>query len=1504
MVTHHSRSNVRLELRIIAAALIPIYLLTLCPATVYAAAVDANGGTGRQTIPNAAIETTRPRPREKVDVNTTVPQAISQAAQTFSAAPTAAEFARLRVMPEPLLPMNGEVSLEENQDLAQTLKGSDAAKPGKPTAAALERFLERHPQTAWRTSILVNLGLMYRSEGYWSRARKTLAEAWSSGRGEKETTRQLLVDRALGELTELLARLGHSNELEGLLAEVGDRDVRGPGTEKVAQARASLHLMETEPEKSFRCGPFAIGRIWAVQNPGASLPNEIHESTCTPKGTSLTMVQEFGQKLGVRLQIAKREAGAPLLFPAVIHWKEGHYAALIKRVGDAVVVQDPTFGLDSFIPGAAVDAESSGFFLVPEGSLPKGWSAVTASESAAVWGKGAVPPSGNPPPPCVAPTLDPCKKKTCSSPGMATYDVDPSRINLLLHDTPLSYVPPRGPAVDFTIHYSAREVPESAVAEHTHLGPKWNVNFLSYLVDNVARPLATTGSGSGPIYGTQATVYGPGGGSLRFVMPDTANAVSSGHRLTRSTLSRQGDSGYELQNPDGSKRVYGLPNSEKTRFKLIESYDPHGNKTTYHYSSGSRLSGIGDSLGQISTFGYSSNDPANSNFYRLQQITDPFGRFCSFEYNALGQLWKITDSAGLVSEFTYGAGDFITKLTTPYGDTHFVKNDIGANRRLDITDPTGETERVEFRYADAAAVPDAGASVPAGMLTMTSYWEYRNTYYWDKKAFAEDPNNTRIARLMHWLHTPDVSAMADVLESEKKPLESRVFYNYPGQSQSHIEGTSSNPTKIGRVLDDGTSQVSDYSYNAQGQVTKSATPGNAATPARTTTFAYAPNGRDVTAVYQQRVGGQSTDPFGQPADKLGSTTYTAAGLPQTVTDTAGQTTTFSYNSFGQVLSETNAKNEQTTFTYDRDEDADGFTDGYLLSVTGSQPGTTTTLEYDGYGRLWKSADAQAYTVTFEYDAIDGVATKTLNRPARVIYPDGTYEQIHYDRLDAKWLRDRQGRWTQNFHDSNRRLAGVQDPEGRLTQYFWCGCGSLEAIIDPANNQTSWIRDEQGRIVDKVYPDNSVVHHEYEQKSGRLKSITDARSQVTSFAYYIDNSLASVVYTTAVIATPGVSFTYEPAYGRLATMTDGVGQTIYGYKPVTNPAQPGAGRLETIDGPWANDTMVYSYDQLGRVVGRTINGAVNQVGLAYDSIGRIESMSTPIGGFAPAYVGTSDQLDYLDYPNGQRIDYDYYPNVPAVPGTGNGDRRLKEIRNLGAGAAGNGAVLSQFNYEYGVAGQITKWKQAHSAMAAAREVGLSYDRADQLLSATVRNANSGTVTENHGYLYDAAGNRDLAQKDQAPVKAVYNELNQLVTRQGGGDFLVRGELNEPGAVTLEKLSGPGGSIEASRRADVNSGGTAFWGKVPVTPGANTLRLRAKDASGNETLKEIEVNVTAGVGHEYIYDSNGNLTEVKENGGIIRSYEWDAVNRLVAINATATQERSELSYDIPTSRLFCW
>jgi RHS repeat-associated protein len=521
---------------------------------------------------------------------------------------------------------------------------------------------------------------------------------------------------------------------------------------------------------------------------------------------------------------------------------------------------------------------------------------------------------------------------------------------------------------------------------------------------------------------------------------------------------------------------------------------------------------------------------------------------------------------------------------------------------------------------------------------------------------------------------------------------------------------------VGRALDSGDTQLSTFNYNSVGRITESVDP-----VGRRTEYTYAFNEIDLTRVRQINNGVGET---------LFSATYNSQHLPLTTVDAAGQTTAYTYNMAGQPLTIRNPKNEVTTMSYNPQ--------GYLQSVTGALPGSTTAFTYDAAGRVRTVTDSEGYVVTSDYDNLDRLTKQT--------FPDGTFRQTTYDRLSIGSVRDRLGRVTQYTNDALGRVTQIRDPLNRIINQTWCRCGSLKTLRDGNGNLTTWNYDVQGRLTSKVYADGKGDTFVYEASTSRLKSKTDALGQTITYGYNRDNNLASISYTNPRNPTPNVTFAYDPVYNRRVSMTDGTGTTTYSYYPVN--AALGAGRLQSVAGPLPNSTIAYTYDQLGRVVGRAINGAGNQMSMVYDALGRVTSEANPLGTFTTAYVNTTGRPSSMTYPNGQTTLYTYFSNV--------GDQRLQQIRNLGPGAVN----LSRFDYTYDAEGQIQSWGQTLGAAPTA-SYALGYDLAGQLTSAAL----GGAAPKNFTYNYDPAGNRTNETINGAAAPVTVNALNQLVSRTG-------------------------------------------------------------------------------------------------------------------------------------------
>jgi RHS repeat-associated protein len=1359
------------------------------------------------------------------------------AALEFSKNPSDEDLIVARCFEVRLAPQPGAAIPGENVALAGALL---QFRKQRNDATPLEAFLVSYPNSRWRASLLLNLGLIYRHQSRFSKVIPLWAEAWRLTKEEKSDPMRAIADQALGELANIHARLGHIADLQKLVAETKGRDVRGPGKPLFLAAEEGLALMLKFPGEGYRCGPLALAQIYESTHPGLPPPRTVDDFKSTDRGTNLAQVHDWARKLNLEYQPAYRNPGADVIVPSVVHWKVGHFAALTAGQKDYYVSHDSTFGRDNAVSKEVLDAEASGYFLVPAGNLPAGWRPVSELEAKNIFGKGgagnANPPlpvgyrtttggdgnnnnnndSSNPPKPC----------------PMTTYQFDATMATYILSDTPVGYVPPVGPEVRFQVVTDSNAY---AAETTSNVGTGWNFNWLSYVQVLPA----------GTAYGIDVLVSGPGGGSLDFTGYNSTTGTYNQQPISRDMLVQVSRSNFVLTHQDGSKELFTLSDGNGNVYRT-SSVDRFGNALKFGYDGNYRLVTVTDAIGQVTVLSYGlTTNAANADFFRVTSVTDPFGRSATFTYNK-GVLTSITDILGLVSSFNTTSSP--ATLTTPYGTTTFAAyGNTGPNGistiGIEATDPLGGQEKMEWDLAvEPTAISDiatlepyysaASNVVPAGFTN--EYLVYRNTFFWSKKAMMVAPSDYSSAFLYHWLHdsADGNTTTGFVIESTKAPLENRVWRAYPGQTgPTYFMGTINSPSRVARILDDGTEQDYRKQYNSLSNVTQTIDP-----LGRTTNYNYAANQIDVQQVYTQN---------GSNQDLIASATYNAQHLPLTVTDASGQTTTYTYNSFGEVLTVTDPKNETTTFAYD--------SNGYLQGISGPIAGTTTTFGYDGFGRVRTVTDSEGYTITVDYDAAD--------RPVRVTFPDGTYTQEIYNRLDPEWTRDRLGRWTLTQYDALRHLVLVEDPLQRKTLFEYCPCGALIAITDPNGHRTTFNRDLQERLTQKIYADGTSVNLAYEKTTSRLKGRTDANGQTKNYSYNLDNSVAEVSYANSLVATANVAYNYDPVYARITAMTDGVGTTTYAYNPITSNPSLGAGRLASVTGPLPNSTISYTYDQLGRILTKSINGAANTSSVAYDALGRATSVTNPLGQFAYQYVDETSRLSTIGYPNGQTTNFSYYPNA-STDGSGNGDQRIQAIQNLNS----SGANVSSFNYTYDPTGEITSWgKQWDSG--AVLPSAFSYDAAGQLYTAIVPNPTT-LATQAFFYSYDSSGNRTQEQIDSTINSSAFNSTNQYTSESAGGTMNFAGSVSEPATVTV---GGNPAIVDSSND---------WLGAATVTPGQDVVPVTATDSQGNSTSKSIYVTVTGGPNRTLTYDSNGNLV----NNGAGQSYRWDAENRLVSITQT--------------------
>jgi hypothetical protein len=460
---------------------------------------------------------------------------------------------------EPLIAMT-PTSPTEDEALYEALK-SYRNRKAEDDFSALRVFLSDYPHSGWRIALLTNLGLSYYHYGYFSKAIESWEAAWLAGKSVTEPRGKALVDRAIGELMRMHARLGHADRLDALFKELGSRHVSGPATEAVDGAKEGLWMMRHDPGVAYLCGPMALRSLLIAQ----SIPPEhvrfLEGYRSGPRGVTLAQVGHLADEATLAHRLVFRGVNQPMPVPSIVHWKVGHFAAIVGESGGRFHVQDPTFGRDLWVTRGALESETSGYFLVPGETKTAQWRNVDEAEAGRVRGMGY---TGANDPNATTPQ-DPTAQANNQNCGMCGYAFSEMTVSLRLSDTPVGYTPPVGPDVHVTLTYNQREANQPATFSFFNISQKWTLNWLTYIQDDPNNP------------GTSVSRYVAGGGSVSYsgYNSTTGAFTPETHDASVLVLTSANPGVYQRDLPDGSIEIYSQSNGGKSvsQANILEQSD-------------------------------------------------------------------------------------------------------------------------------------------------------------------------------------------------------------------------------------------------------------------------------------------------------------------------------------------------------------------------------------------------------------------------------------------------------------------------------------------------------------------------------------------------------------------------------------------------------------------------------------------------------------------------------------------------------------------------------------------------------------------------------------------------------------------------------------------------------------------------------------------------------------------------------------------------------------------
>jgi RHS repeat-associated protein len=915
--------------------------------------------------------------------------------------------------------------------------------------------------------------------------------------------------------------------LTEIFEETANRPVHpGPIGQMFLTAREAYPTMLHNPGVAYRCGILALENV--CQKLGAPRLNKtaLHNTPSPASGFSIQELLALARDAGADL-VARKRTSDEIVVPSIVHWKEGHFAAILEQHGSSYLVVDPTFGYPVWLEGDVINAECSGYFIAELKSTPHNWSSVSDGEAAGVRGRGF--PNvirGERDQPCeVVEYLCPCRPGALTGKGegctscedspraMPVWEVSEPFISLWVFDTPLWYNPSHGPIVELQVSYNQRDS-DVIPGDVYNIGSGWRPRWLSWIdLPNTNHPGGMT------LHQHGAVRY--------YENPDTTEYQSN----TRMQLvTNTSPAHYELLYADGSKDIYSYPYynlSTLTKMFLKERIDRFGFKIVLNYSTnaGVRLESIIDADNRTTTVSYHS-----THSYKISQVKDPFNRIATFTYDPTGSfLTSITDIGGLCTKFIYdtNANNWLSRMETPYGTNTFSMTDLShsnsftnyttnvVNRSVHVTLPSNGNHLFLYRenssQLNSFNTNTLHEGTYSGSDALTNEFgptgdifnfNARNSWHWGPRQYANlsagfrnSLNFTnltlpdyRLARMRHWLHEQD-GVVGNTLSIERAPSQDpsgstwgkMTWYGYGAAEGYEDTNGTIQVGMIARRMPDGRSWVRTLDRDEWGRVTR-----------QIETFDEETESTSYPPIIQES---EFDLEFNFKRFKIGETpvferSYSSKRFLTNLVNylengAREEVTQFQYNERGQL---TNALFPSGLI----------LTNGYFPSGTAPEANrlersvligfATNTYTYETNGLVRTITDSRGLTMTYSWDS--------LQRLKRIDFPGDTFISLTYSNLDLVQIVDRNGAINQFEYNSMRELVNHTNELGRVTHFERCDCGALEWISDALTNVTSFSYDNLGQVTNILFPNGYRITHVFDSVNRPVYTMDNAGASVS------------------------------------------------------------------------------------------------------------------------------------------------------------------------------------------------------------------------------------------------------------------------------------------------------------------------------------------------------------------------------------------------------------------------
>ena len=601
-------------------------------------------------------------------------------------------------------------------------------------------------------------------------------------------------------------------------------------------------------------------------------------------------------------------------------------------------------------------------------------------------------------------------------------------------------------------------------------------------------------------------------------------------------------------------------------------------------------------------------------------------------------------------------------------------------------------------------------------------------------------------------------------------------------------------------------------------------------------------------------------------------TYNNGNLTS-ITDINGRSINFSWNS-DTLMTQISTSFDSRVWTYTYDEHKN------LISVTNPM-GETSSYAYDDANRIKTFTDASNYSTHVTYNA-DGMAHR--------IKTNLTDKSIRYELAQHRTI------FVDYLTDGNNQFSSyIWDEQGRVIEKVGNCCGFSSKLSydednnvirheDANGNATVYTYDMNGNMLTATDALGNTSYYTYEPVYNNITSYTDKMGNLYIFTYDEHGNLLTVnapmstsstytyneygqVLTVTDANNHTMHYTYD-SYGNLSSVTDALGRT-------TAMSYTTQGLIQSITDPKMGVTQL-TYDDMNRLT-QLVDPLNHLVSMAYDNRGNVTSIIDALSN------NTSVTYDALNQPL-KVTD----PLEGSTFFTYNAKRKIVQIKDASNHVSRNilddhdwvtmsiDALGDTTRYYYDNIGQVIGVE-----LATGQFITYQYDVLNRLVSVTDQlgtlqaytyNANGNVLTSTDGegnvtsYVYDALGR--LMQKTDA------NGQSEYYSYDNNGNLLSYTDRN--GNTTLYTYDAMDQML--TERDALNN-------LTTYTYDANGNLASVTDARGSTTSYQYDANdqlttitFANGKTQQFVYDANGNTVTYTDESGHQMGFVYDALGRL--------------------------